>query len=252
MDLIRRQGNAAVHKARPVTANESLPVLAQLFHVLYWLARHYTRDPADLPPAALTVRLAADAASDVAAGAACNGRRSCRQQERSVRRAGPALAAGRGAQRGSGGRAGSAARARSRRRRPQTRPVRTTTTTTRPRPATCSSTCCSARPAGRWTSREDREFPVTGMPNQQGTGFVDYVLWGDDGKPLAVVEAKRTRRDADGRPAAGQAVRRLPRGAVRAAAGDLLHQRLRALAVGRHRATRRARCRASTPRTSWR
>jgi type I restriction enzyme, R subunit len=25
---------------------------------------------------------------------------------------------------------------------------------------------------------------------------VDYVLWGDDGKPLALVEAKRTRRDA--------------------------------------------------------
>jgi type I site-specific restriction endonuclease len=32
------------------------------------------------------------------------------------------------------------------------------------------------------------------MPNDQGEGFVDYVLWGDDGKPLAVVEAKRTRR----------------------------------------------------------
>jgi N-6 DNA methylase/type I restriction and modification enzyme subunit R-like protein len=43
---------------------------------------------------------------------------------------------------------------------------------------------------------QDREFPVSGMPNQQGTGFVDYVLWGDDGKPLALVEAKRTRRDA--------------------------------------------------------
>lgn len=42
----------------------------------------------------------------------------------------------------------------------------------------------------------DREFPVTGMPNNTGEGFVDYVLWGDDGKPLAVVEAKRTRRDA--------------------------------------------------------
>ncbi|MFO0700221.1 MAG: DEAD/DEAH box helicase family protein [Nitrospira sp.] len=27
-------------------------------------------------------------------------------------------------------------------------------------------------------------------------GFVDYVLWGDDGKPLGLVEAKRTRRDA--------------------------------------------------------
>jgi len=38
----------------------------------------------------------------------------------------------------------------------------------------------------------DREFPVTGMPNNKGNGFVDYVLWGADGLPLAVVEAKRT------------------------------------------------------------
>ena len=42
----------------------------------------------------------------------------------------------------------------------------------------------------------DREFRVTGMPNETGEGFVDYVLWGDDGKPLGLVEAKRTRRDA--------------------------------------------------------
>ena len=37
-----------------------------------------------------------------------------------------------------------------------------------------------------------REFEVTGMPNNKGIGYVDYVLWGDDGKPLAVVEAKRS------------------------------------------------------------
>ena len=43
---------------------------------------------------------------------------------------------------------------------------------------------------------QDREYPVTGMPNAQGEGFVDYVLWGDDGKPLGLVEAKRTKRDA--------------------------------------------------------
>lgn len=42
---------------------------------------------------------------------------------------------------------------------------------------------------------QDREFAVTGMPNPTGTGFVDYVLWGADGKPLGVVEAKRTRKD---------------------------------------------------------
>ncbi len=43
---------------------------------------------------------------------------------------------------------------------------------------------------------EDREYEVAGMPNVQAKGFVDYVLWGGDGKPLGVVEAKKTRRDA--------------------------------------------------------
>ena len=38
----------------------------------------------------------------------------------------------------------------------------------------------------------DREYEVTGMPNTSGVGYADYVLWGDDGKPLGVVEAKKT------------------------------------------------------------
>ena len=42
----------------------------------------------------------------------------------------------------------------------------------------------------------DRGFEVTGMSSESGKGRVDYVLWGDDGAPLALVEAKRTRRDA--------------------------------------------------------
>lgn len=39
------------------------------------------------------------------------------------------------------------------------------------------------------------EYPLTGLPaevSKTGKGIADYVLWGDDGKPLAVVEAKRT------------------------------------------------------------
>lgn len=32
------------------------------------------------------------------------------------------------------------------------------------------------------------------MPTEQQKGFVDYVLWGDDGRLLAVIEAQRTRR----------------------------------------------------------
>lgn len=43
----------------------------------------------------------------------------------------------------------------------------------------------------------DREYEVTGMPNNKGIGYADYVLWGDEGKPLAVVEAKKTTVDAN-------------------------------------------------------
>jgi type I restriction enzyme R subunit len=48
--------------------------------------------------------------------------------------------------------------------------------------------------------RDDLEFEVSGMPTKDGKndgpGYVDYVLWGDDGKPLGLVEAKRTRKDS--------------------------------------------------------
>ncbi|WP_195754024.1 type I restriction endonuclease, partial [Vibrio parahaemolyticus] len=49
--------------------------------------------------------------------------------------------------------------------------------------------------------KRDREYPVSGMPiskvNPKGNGKVDYVLWGDHGTALAVVEAKRTHRRAE-------------------------------------------------------
>lgn len=53
------------------------------------------------------------------------------------------------------------------------------------------------REAG-WTldKPEDTEFRVEGMPNNEGIGFLDYVLWGTDGRPLGLVEAKRTRKNA--------------------------------------------------------
>ncbi|MCM1293403.1 MAG: type I restriction endonuclease [Bacteroides sp.] len=40
------------------------------------------------------------------------------------------------------------------------------------------------------------EVEVDGMPNNTGKGRADYVLYGADGKPLAVIEAKRTSKDA--------------------------------------------------------
>ena len=45
------------------------------------------------------------------------------------------------------------------------------------------------------------EYPVKGMPitadNPKGNGFVDYVLWDDNGKPLALIEAKSTKKGTE-------------------------------------------------------
>ena len=47
-----------------------------------------------------------------------------------------------------------------------------------------------------WSLDEHKnlEVEVTGMPNATGQGFVDYVEWADDAKPLALCEAKHTKR----------------------------------------------------------
>jgi len=39
------------------------------------------------------------------------------------------------------------------------------------------------------------EYKIDEMPNKSGYGIADYVLFGDDGLPLAVIEAKRTSKD---------------------------------------------------------
>ena len=39
------------------------------------------------------------------------------------------------------------------------------------------------------------EFELRGMPNHFEVGYADYVLFSDDGRPLAVIEAKRTTSD---------------------------------------------------------
>ena len=49
------------------------------------------------------------------------------------------------------------------------------------------------------------EVEVKGMPNESGNGFADYVLYADNGKPIAVIEAKRTSID----PKKGKAQARL-------------------------------------------
>ena len=59
-----------------------------------------------------------------------------------------------------------------------------------------------------WTEGKDwlNEVELPGMPNKSEVGFADYVLYGDDGRPLAVIEAKRTCVDVSkGRQQIGRA-----------------------------------------------
>lgn len=50
---------------------------------------------------------------------------------------------------------------------------------------------------GQNTDQVTQEHPVKEQPTDTGNGYADYVLWGDNGKPLAVVEAKSTRHNAE-------------------------------------------------------
>ena len=48
-----------------------------------------------------------------------------------------------------------------------------------------------------WEFGDDvrEEVELYGMPNNKGKGYADYVLYGKDGLPLALIEAKRTLKD---------------------------------------------------------
>ena len=119
-------------------------------------------------------------------------------------------------------------------RRPPTSSIRT-----RRRPAIGSSTRRSSRPAGtsgrtaRAPSKSARRCGSRTMPTESREGKADYVLWGDNGKPLAVIEAKKTANDAEGGPEQARMLRRRPGEGDRPAPRHLLHERQRHLDLER-------------------
>ncbi|MFV1966604.1 MAG: DEAD/DEAH box helicase family protein [Pirellulaceae bacterium] len=52
-------------------------------------------------------------------------------------------------------------------------------------------------PNGASTTQVGQEVEIDHQPTETGIGYGDYVLWGDDGKPMAVVEAKKTAVDPE-------------------------------------------------------
>ena len=188
-EYIRRAGNVAVHGNKTPTPEHALNVVRELAHVLYWAGRTYLRKGAEnlhgmtfdeslvptvkpgATPASVeelnTLKRRLDAAADA--------RKELENELETLRERFVAIKAENETV-------------------PETRDWNESTT------RRLIIDLALERAGWPLDQKRDREYEVTGMPNASGLGYADYVLWGDDGKPLAVVEAKRTTAD----PAVGR------------------------------------------------
>ncbi|MEG4294129.1 DEAD/DEAH box helicase family protein [Microcoleus sp. C2C3] len=187
--VIIKLGNPAVHSARPISVNDAINTVRELFHVTYWLAHTYGRS--SKPNAGLTFN------SDALPKTAPVPKQTIEQLQKletQLRDRDEKLSTVLADK--------NALDEELKQLRAELAAVKEASVI---QPDTHDYSEAQTRDifidlllkeAG-WNldQQRDREFPVTGMPNSSGQGFVDYVLWGDDGKPLAVVEAKRTRND---------------------------------------------------------
>ena len=191
LTLIRKLGNTAVHDAKPIPPNAALQVLRDLHHVMVWVGFHHSPKPTAVPTQdqfdpALAAKAAPLARAELVKLAA-----KFQQQDEAHAKAladkDELLAAHE---------AEIAAL------REQIRAAQAAKTAVDDRDYSEAETrdlfidVLLGEAGWRLDQPRDREYEVSGMPNPQGKGFVDYVLWGTDGLPLAVVEAKRTRKSA--------------------------------------------------------
>lgn len=183
---IQKAGNLAAHSRQPIRQWDALQAVKELFHLLYWLARTYHRQPletvedfdADLIPSATTAPRPPSEAEQEAIAARLNTQgKELAEREKQVGALEAELLALR-------------AKVAEARERNEERSDNHDYAEAETRVYLID---LSLKRAG-WTldQARDREYEVRGMPGKSGIGKVDYVLWGADGKPLAVVEAKRT------------------------------------------------------------
>jgi type I restriction enzyme R subunit len=195
LNLIRKLGNRAVHDTQPIPARAALDVLRELHHVVVWAAFRYSTEPAAVPTGAVfDPKLAgqnAPLSRDDVVKLAEHFRRQDEEHAKALTER-DELAAAKDAEIAELRAQIQAAQA-----------ANTLLDTHDYSEAQTRELIIDEllREAG-WelTDDRDREFEVTGMPNVPGVGYVDYVLWGADGLPLAVVEAKKTTVE----PAVGQ------------------------------------------------
>jgi type I restriction enzyme R subunit len=184
-----RLGNRAAHDSRPLNSHDSVAAVSHLFQFCYWFARTYCRG--DKPPADLTFDPRSLPGPHPSQPTTAAQIQALEESELARQRAQEALL----------DKAELEA---------ELKQVRAEIAEAKARAAAKPDDHDYSEAETRdyfidlllgeagWTLDQprDREFEVAGMPNRHGKGFVDYVLWGENGKPLAVVEAKRTKRNA--------------------------------------------------------
>ncbi|MEU0050745.1 DEAD/DEAH box helicase family protein [Streptomyces sp. NPDC006309] len=196
MHLVRRTGNRAAHDTTmtKVTVQHAVASLRALFHSLYWLARTYTGHPGSVPSS-----LTFDPAALPAPGAAAGTQDLARRTRAQIEALDAELAAGAEALEAERARNSEleAELARALAQAAKEANSRLADTHDYDEATTRRDLVDDLLAEAGWplTEDRDREFPVPGAAADGGTGYADYVLWGDDGLPLAVVEAKRTGRD---------------------------------------------------------
>lgn len=185
--FIRKLGNIAVHSNRHIKEQDAFTSVRELYHFTYWLARTYTQgDPRDIPTS-FDEALLPPSDSQLKAQSATQLReldQLLRTRDEEVREQAQAIAEFE-AQIAELQAQVTAAKAAN-----EQITVDHDYTEAETREYLIDMLL---REAG-WDPKGENveEYPVVGMPNRPGKGKVDYVLWGDDGLPLGLVEAKRT------------------------------------------------------------
>ena len=207
---IQRAGNQAAHSQRPIRQHDATAVCKELFHVLYWVARTYTRlsDPKDLEasfdpsllkpsptPTAPSTSEALRRQEAALAGQREEEGKAIAEREKTIKAQAHTLEEREAVLEEMDA---ALAQARAELADVKARNLKVPDTHDYSEQETRTLIIDQLLREAGWTIGKNvsEEYPVTGMPNETGEGFVDYVLWGKDGRPLAVVEAKKTTKDA--------------------------------------------------------
>ena len=185
-EFVRQAGNVAVHGTKTPAPKKALDVLRELYHVLYWTGRTYLRKGAEslqgktfdeslvpnMEPAPTPASVQELEALKARLDAAAEARKEIESELEALRERLAAIKA-------------------------ENQGVHETHDWNEDKTRTLIINLDLERAGWLLDRGQDREYKVTGMPNESGVGYADYVLWGDDGKPLAVVEAKKTTVDPE-------------------------------------------------------